>query len=1070
MATVVAITLGYFLLGVLGLTVAVSPGYSTIIWPASGLALVAALFYPRQAWIGVFLGSFLVNVGVTWQNTQTLVWLLPICIGFGAALQSFVGAYLIRRFVGIPFRFHCTRLVLRFIALAAVLSTLISATIGSSALLLFGTIQPEVFMLSWVTWWAGGMIGVLVLVPWIVVIFPRLFGNDFEHPWRLLAGFLFVLLVTAFLSWGSTYSEWNKQNKEFRSNAQLLEVLLNNRIKNSVDMLYGFVGLVNSSEHIEVDEFNMFADSIRQRDDSILTVSLNFAVTGDDLDRFEANIQQEYPSIKFQVTEKNAQGDLVPVTPRPRHTPVTYISPMAGNEVVLGYDIYSQPERRFAVDQAITGRQVYPTAPLKLVQNGNGVLLFLPFFHQQSDAFLGMATAVLELETLTDTIVEYGLLPNTELYLIDDHNATSTPIIVAKSKQATFSADEVIRKYLSDEFKHAVSFDIQVGAKTWRLFQVSESDFFKQPWVVKFVLACGFLFSGVFGWFLLIVSSHSAVLEHRVALRTQDLLQANEELTASELAQSQAKEQAQQASKAKSAFLATMSHEIRTPLNGTIGCLSLLLNTKLQPEQATLAKLSQQSAESLLDIINDILDLSKIEVGRFELEKQAFSLPTLIEEVTNVFVLKAEEKGIVLNSPAVPVPDISLLGDRLRIKQILVNLLGNAVKFTQEGEVSLFLSVTPLDEDSVVLNILIKDTGIGISSDSQTHLFQRFNQADSSTTRRFGGTGLGLAISKEFIDAMEGSIELTSDQGQGSTFTVRIPLTQLTPATEPKSVSADVQVAVLYQNATGRAYLGAVLDTFGVPHHDFATLAQACDALSGISTNTDKTLVALVDEEIVAAASRADLIQWNAVTIETNTRCLILQGRSHLTYDQQAYVTSLTKPVFQGALLKALETVLFLKKPFEEISETQIQTQKEPVMIPNSANAATADRPTFHGNVLLVEDNLTNQIVARGLLKLFGVEAAVAKNGQIAVDLARETRFDLIFMDCQMPVMDGYEATRIIRQSTEGATPSDVPIVALSANAMKGDEDECIAAGMNDHIAKPISQDKLSAVLSQWLA
>ncbi|MCB5161112.1 ATP-binding protein [Marinomonas algarum] len=927
-ATTAVIAVGYFLLGLLGLSLAIAPGYATIIWPASGLALVAAIFYPKPAVFGVFLGAFFVNITNDWLNTQTASWAVAVCIGLTVVLQSSVAAYLVKRYVGIPFLFHRTRLVWRFVVLAGFLSCLIGATLGTAVLLLFGLMAPEEALLSGLVWWGGDVIGVLVVVPWLAVIFPALFGQRFEHPWRLIGGFSLVLVVTVLLSWGSAYSEWNKQTKEFRSNAQLLEVLLNNRIKNSVDMLYSLVGLIKSSDHMRVKEFETFAQRVVQRDSSILSVSLNFAVAGDDLNAFERSAQLSYPEIPFRITESARDGEIVPVTPRPKHIVVTYIHPLETNKVALGYDLYSQPDRRFAVDQAIAFQQAYPTSPLSLLEDTKAVILFLPFFDDvQKETFLGVAIAVIEVETLTETIVEYGRLPNTELYLVDEDNASPDPIIVAKSKSASLSAVDLVQRYQQDDFQHAVSFDINVGAKAWRLYQVSDSRFFKQPWVVKFVLACGFLFTGAFGWFLLIVSGHTAEIESRVTLRTRDLLLANDELKASELEQSKAKEEAVRASHAKSAFLATMSHEIRTPLNGVIGCLALLMSTRLQPKQQELAKLSQQSAESLLDIINDILDLSKIEVGNFVLEKQAFSLPELVEEVTHIFVLKAEEKGIVLNSTLDAVPNVTLLGDRLRIKQILVNLLGNAVKFTQQGEVSLHLSLTQQKGQHVMLDVSVKDTGIGISKENQAHLFQRFNQADSSTTRRFGGTGLGLAISKEFIDAMNGHISLTSEHGVGSNFTCRIPL-------------------------------------------------------------------ALVSN------SEAD--------------------RSK---------TSATKP--------------------------QDKRHNE--------------RPVFNAKVLLVEDNLTNQIVARGLLKLFGIEVVVAENGQQAVEKADAQCFDLIFMDCQMPVMDGYEATRTLRQSGSGATPADVAIVALSANAMKGDKETCIAAGMDDHIAKPISQDKLEAVLTKWL-
>jgi len=474
------------------------------------------------------------------------------------------------------------------------------------------------------------------------------------------------------------------------------------------------------------------------------------------------------------------------------------------------------------------------------------------------------------------------------------------------------------------------------------------------------------------------------------------------------------------------------------------------MNTKLEAEQAHLAQLSQHSAESLLDIINDILDLSKIEMGNLVLEKQPFELEGLIEEVTNLFTLKAEEKGIVLNSPAVLIPKVSLIGDRLRLKQILVNLMGNAVKFTQNGEVALHIIVEPLTYDAVILRVSIVDTGIGISEENQQHLFHRFKQADGSTTRKFGGTGLGLAISKEMVQVMDGEIGLTSIEGKGTTFWFNVPLASEIDLEPPQILSYKVNVTLVYRNKTGREYIAALLSSFGVTYDAYESLSHA------IAQSQWSGDCVLLDSDALQHASSSDVLTFDSLCQKQRLKRILFHGRTHMDYDLQTYSASLIKPVFSHSLLDTLEQLKPLFEGDFNMAAKEVETTSE-------------GRPVFNAKVLLAEDNLTNQIVARGLLTLYGVNVVVAENGQKAVEQAQSTRFDLIFMDCQMPVMDGYEATRTIRQFTEGQTPADVAIVALSANAMKGDEDECFAAGMNDHIAKPISQDKLISILTKWL-
>ena len=1045
---IVLVSLGYALLGAMGLMVAVSPGYSTIIWPASGLALVSVIFFPRIAFIGVLLGSFATNVFITWLNYDVFAFAIPACIALGSTLQSLVGAWLIRRYVNISRLFHRSREALRFIFLGGMLATVISATVGSFSLWLFGAMSWSDFWMNWLVWWGGDSIGVIFMVPWMALFLPKLLAQHFENRVRLWVGLSAALLLITAFSWGGSYAEWQRQTKEFRANAELLEISLSNRIKNTVDMLHSLVAFIDNSDEITATEFKYFADRVMQRDKSIVGVSLNFALTGNDIETFEQQIQPYYPDRTFQVRERSDDGKLVPVQPRDKHIVVTYIEPLERNAAALGYDVYSQEDRQFALDNAMLSKQVFPTAPLNLVQNTQGVLLFLPFFDAKTANFSGVATAVISLSTLTDTIVARGRLPNTDLYLVDAMGNGGKPVIVAQNREASLTVDQLFEHLKGQDFYHLERIDIGVGAKNWQLYQVSDSYFFKQPWIVQFILASGLLVAGLFSWFLLMVHSQAYEVEYKVRLRTRDLQQANDNLVLSELKQSKAKEEAEQANRAKSEFLANMSHEIRTPLNGVIGSLTLLEASGLGADQSRLAKLSKQSAESLLDIINDILDLSKIEAGELLIEKSSFALSELVEDVANIAIFKAEEKGIAFNVPALPVPNVLINSDKLRLKQVMMNLLGNAVKFTQQGEVNLLIRLISNDHGQQVLSIQVQDTGIGIAPQHQDQLFERFKQADGSTTRRFGGTGLGLAISKDIVIALDGEISVQSELGVGSTFHVQLPI-EVSAVKEPPSLSYQPKVVLIYQNGTGREYLAKLLRSLDLVFQQYDNISHA---IFDVSWTAD---VILLDFESLAHADSRDVEALEERCREQAIKQILLQPRSAFELDDNLSKMVINKPV----MLDALQTIL------ESLKSTALGD----VMVANGQNSAPENRPVFNVKVLLAEDNLTNQIVARGLLNLYGVEVTIAENGERAVELAKSMAFDLVLMDCQMPVMDGYQATREIRQFTQAATAADVPILALSANAMKGDEDECFAAGMNDHIAKPVSQDKLLAALTKWL-
>jgi signal transduction histidine kinase/CheY-like chemotaxis protein len=607
-----------------------------------------------------------------------------------------------------------------------------------------------------------------------------------------------------------------------------------------------------------------------------------------------------------------------------------------------------------------------------------------------------------------------------------------------------------------------------------------------------------------FTWIFCPVPSHRLVRGYAVDMT--DVMAAQEELrrSAEHLQNSnrhldQALQEAQAAARVKASFLATVSHELRTPMNGVIGMTDLLMDTEPSEEQQSYIQPIRQCGEALLSLINDILEYGKIEAGKLELECIDFNLRTTVEDVLNQFAERAENKGLEITGLVHAAVPTGLRGDPGRLRQILTNFVGNAIKFTERGDVTIqaFLEMDLVD--AVVVRFEITDSGIGISPEVQARLFQPFTQADSSTSRKYGGTGLGLAISKQLAEQMGGSVGIVSQPEHGSTFWctarfIKQPTSSL--AIVPSAELTGRRVLIVDDNESNRIILHHLVTGWGMVDDQ---AKDAASAIALIEQQAAKGLsydVAIVDMLMPGKDGLQLAKELKIHPVGSRVRLVILTSliqRGHAELARQAgFLAYLTKPIRHDQLSNCLRTVLGMPGLVGEKTLTTVTAPALPLITQHTlAEIESAPR------ILVAEDNLINQKLTVRILEKLGYQSDVVENGQEALAALTQNSYALVLMDCQMPLLDGLEATRLIRENerrqwsmvngqssgkgtVESSLPltndqlpmtsSHIPIVALTANAMSGDRERCLAAGMNDYLTKPVRKEDLKGILDRWIA
>ncbi len=918
----------------------IPPGFASAVWPASGVALACILLLnPTMATLGIGLGSLALNYGVVTNNYSELslgAATLPAVIAAGAMLQARAGRYLFRLCNGDTLNLSTHTDIYKFTTIIAPASCLIAATIAVTALYTSNTVETENLIFNWGTWWVGDTIGVLLFTPLLLTIFAKK-NISLERKMQVVIPALVIFLGVLLLFFNSVETRKEQLHRIIHDDAHIFLQEIEELLSISKGKLLAYSAFHQGSSTVSMQEFFAFSRAILAGDTTFAGVGWIERVPAEQRQTIEGYMQAQ-GFREYSFTELDKQGQLHIAGQRQEYYPVLYLYPIAKNIKAFGLDLAAIPDRLEILKTSQATTEAIATAPIRLAQepeNQRSIILYVPVFdtpaiydgsqiQKKPQDFKGFISGVFRVNDLLGKLTPKAHRLNYDMSITDISDSNKPTVLLHEQQPSLQQFEPIIKQFKFGNRLYQLSF-----------YATNNYQFSSKDWLSWSILTIGLLVTAILQSFILIITGITDRIRDEVNKKTADL--------------QQAKQLAESANNAKSNFLANINHELRTPLNAIIGIINLCLKTPLSDKQQDYLDKAKRASSTLLSLINQTLDYSKIDSGKLEIEEKAFSLIDILTTINATFSLQVNSKGIEFNIILADTLPAQLIGDPLRIEQILLNLCSNAMKFTHKGKIEIIINVQQRKQQHILLEISVTDTGIGMSPEQQQYLFESFQQADSSTTRIYGGTGLGLTITKQLVELMGGSISVESTAQHGSRFNVYLKL--------------------------------------------------------GIDADTGEV--------------SADNIQ--------------------ALFDRD--INNSEKSSFMGNSSKATS------------HNSSTTTADE--------TTAGSDAPLENTSVLLVEDVKMNQFVATSLLEDWGAFVAVAENGEHAIEiLTKKPYFDIILMDIQMPIIDGYDATRIIRKTPQ---LQHIPIIAMTANVMTSDIDRCHAAGMNDHVGKPIDEDELLA-------